>query len=45
MALTFYRVPREGGDPDPFTQAVSVVRIENNALTLALSHRQRAKNG
>ena len=43
MGLTFYRVPREGGDPDPFTQAVSVVRIENKALTWALSPRQRAK--
>ncbi len=24
-ALISYRVPREGGDPDPFTQAVSVM--------------------
>ena len=31
MALTVYPVPREGGYPDPFIQAVSVARIRNQA--------------
>ena len=41
-ALISYRVPREGGDPDPFTPAVSVVRKRKQGPHPTLSHRERA---